>query len=147
MPGIICAIRGGPDSQPTIDTSIKLAKESGQTIYFLYVINLDFLTHSAAGRTGHITEEMREMGEFILLAAQERAQEQAREHDVCTEMVTAEGNVIEEIIALCLEIEGDYVVMGRPAQATEHNLLAENEFQAILEHIEETTHATVVVSS
>jgi nucleotide-binding universal stress UspA family protein len=147
MPGIICAIRGGPDSQPTIDKSIALAKESGQTIYFLYVINLDFLTRSAAGRINHITEEMREMGEFILLAAQERAQEQAQEHDVCTEMVTAEGNVIEEIISLCLEIEGDYIVLGRPGKASDNNLLSESEFQTIVDHIEENTHAAVVLSS
>ncbi|MGB2965133.1 MAG: hypothetical protein WBB69_14225 [Anaerolineales bacterium] len=79
MPGIICAIRGGPASQPTIDKSIALAKESGQTIFFLYVINLDFLAHSGGGRIGHIAEEMEEMGEFILLAAQEQAQSECLE--------------------------------------------------------------------
>ncbi len=46
MPGIICAIRGGPSSQPTIATSIQLAKDTKETIHFLYVVNLDFLTHS-----------------------------------------------------------------------------------------------------
>jgi nucleotide-binding universal stress UspA family protein len=143
MPGIICAIRGGPASQPTIDKSISLAKESGQTIYFLYVINLDFLTHSGGGRIGHISEEMKEMGEFILLAAQE----QAREHDLCAEMVTAEGKVIEEIIALSLEIEADYIVLGRPGKGNDGNLLAESEFQTIVDHIEENTHAAVVLSS
>lgn len=34
MPGIVCAIRGGPSSQPTIATYIKLASETGETIYF-----------------------------------------------------------------------------------------------------------------
>lgn len=52
MPGIVCAIRGGPSSQPTIATSIKLASETGETIHFLYVVNLDFLTHSSSSILG-----------------------------------------------------------------------------------------------
>jgi hypothetical protein len=34
MPGILCAIRGGPSSQSTITTSIQLARDTGETIYF-----------------------------------------------------------------------------------------------------------------
>ena len=143
MPGIICAIRGGPASQPTIERSIALAQESGQKIYFLYVINLDFLAHSSGGRIGHIAEDMQEMGEFILLAAQEQAQE----HKFCAEMITAEGEVIEEIIALCLEIDADFIVLGRPGKGNENNILDENKFQAIVDHIEENTQAEVVLSS
>ena len=37
MPGIVCAIRGGPASRPTIAKSIQLAEETGLTLYFLYV--------------------------------------------------------------------------------------------------------------
>ena len=39
MSGIVCAIRGGPDSQPTIRRAISLAKETNLSLYFLYVIN------------------------------------------------------------------------------------------------------------
>jgi nucleotide-binding universal stress UspA family protein len=143
MSGIVCAIRGGPASQPTIDRALALSKESGQTIYFLYVINLDFLTHSGGGRIGHIAEEMEEMGEFILLAAREQALEQ----DHCAEMVTAEGDVIHEIIALCHEIEADFIILGRPGKGGEDNFLKESEFQATIEHIEENTDATLILSS
>jgi len=44
MPGIICAIRGGPSSQPTIATTIKLASETGETIYCSYAAG-DSLSH------------------------------------------------------------------------------------------------------
>jgi nucleotide-binding universal stress UspA family protein len=143
MPGIVCAIRGGPDSQPTIKKSLALAKESGQTIYFLYVINLDFLVHSGAGRIGHIAEDIQEMGEFILLAAQEQAQEE----DLCAERVIAEGDVIDEIIALCLEIESDYVILGRPGKGEQINLITEDNFQSVIDHIEEITNTAVVLPS
>ena len=43
MPGAICAIRGGPSNQPTITTPNNLTYETGETIHFLYVVNLDFL--------------------------------------------------------------------------------------------------------
>ena len=58
MAGIICAIRGGPSSQPTIATSIQQAKVTGETINFLYVVNLDFLAHSASSKTNHIPQEI-----------------------------------------------------------------------------------------
>ena len=44
MPGILCAVRGGPASQPTIAKAIALAQETGLPLYFLYVVNLDFLS-------------------------------------------------------------------------------------------------------
>jgi hypothetical protein len=73
MSGILSAIRGGPSSQPTISKSIQLAHDTGKIIQFLYVVNLDFLTHSSNSKTNHISQEISEIGEFILLSALERA--------------------------------------------------------------------------
>ena len=42
MSGIVCAVRGGPASQPTLQRAITLAKETGLPLFFLYVVNLDF---------------------------------------------------------------------------------------------------------
>ena len=58
MAGIICAIKGGPSSQSPIAASIQLAKDTGETIYFLYVFNLDFLTRSASSKANHISQEI-----------------------------------------------------------------------------------------
>ena len=76
MSGIVCAVRGGPASQPTIHRAILLAKETGQKIHYLYVVNLDFLERTASSRTHTISKELRHMGEFILLTAQIEAQNQ-----------------------------------------------------------------------
>lgn len=43
MSGIVCAIRGGKSSQPTINQAIHTALKTNLPIYFLYVLNLDFL--------------------------------------------------------------------------------------------------------
>ena len=73
MSGIVCAIRGGASSQPTINQAIRTAVETNLPVYFLYVLNLDFLKKGTQSRTQTISEEMQELGEFILLAAQAQA--------------------------------------------------------------------------
>ena len=143
MPGIVCAIRGGPSSQPTIATSIKLASETGDTIYFLYVVNLDFLTHSSSSKTNHISQEIKEMGEFILLGAQE----QAAENNVLSEGVTREGQVEAEIISYCSELDPSYVIFGRPQAEQEDNLLSNEHLQSFADRITEVCSATIVLPS
>lgn len=69
MTGIVCAIRGGPASQPTITHAVSLAQETGLPLYFLYIVNLDFLSHTTSSRVHTITQEMEQMGEFLLLTA------------------------------------------------------------------------------
>jgi len=110
MSGVVCAIRGGPHSQPTIDKAISLAGEMGLPLYFLYIVNLDFLAHTLSTRTHTINQEMEQMGEFILLAAQRRAADQG----ITAETVVRHGNVGEEIVKLCQELSADYLVLGRP---------------------------------
>ncbi|MCJ7716530.1 MAG: universal stress protein [Anaerolineales bacterium] len=143
MPGIICAIRGGPSSQPTIAASIKLARETGEAIYFLYVVNLDFLTHSSSSKTNHISQEIREMGEFILLGAQE----QAAENNVSAEGVTRDGQVEDEIVSYCSELDPSFVIFGRPKEEQENNLLSNERLQAFADRITEVCSATVVLPS
>jgi len=143
MPGIVCAIRGGPSSQPTIATSIKLASETGEKIYFLYVVNLDFLTHSSSSKTNHISQEIKEMGEFILLGAQE----QAAENNVKAEGVTREGQIEDEIISYCSELDPSYVIFGRPQAEQEDNLLSNEQLQAFADRITDVCSATIVLPS
>ena len=110
MSGIVCAIRGGPLSQPTIRKAIVTAKEHQIPIHFLYVVNLDFLEHTELSRTHVIQQEMREMGEFICLKAQIEARREGAQADISVR----EGNVTKEIIALCHELGADFLVLGRP---------------------------------
>ena len=143
MPGILCAIRGGPSSQPTINKSIQLAQETGEVIQFLYVVNLDFLAHSSSSKTNHISQEISEMGEFILLSAQE----QAGNNNVESEGVIREGQVVEEIIRYCEEQDPLYVVLGRPEEESEENLLSLERLQTYADRIKEVCNAQVVFSS
>jgi K+-sensing histidine kinase KdpD len=140
MSGILCAIRGGPSSQPTISASIRLAQEIKETIYFLYVVNLDFLTHTSSSKTNHISKEIEEMGEFILLSAQE----QATSAGVDAECLIREGQVMDEIISCCEEKNSSYVILGRPLEEHEDNILTIEKLEAFAERLEQSCQAQVI---
>ena len=76
MTKILCAIRGGEASQRIQDIGIKMAKERGEEILFLYVVNTEFLDTASAALRETVTQEMEKLGDFLLLMAQERAKKQ-----------------------------------------------------------------------
>ena len=142
MSGIVCAIRGGPHSQSTIDGAIALAAETGLPLYFLYIVNLDFLAHTTSTRTRTINKEMEQMGEFILLAAQRRAADQG----VVAMTAVRHGQVGEEIIVLCQEVAADYLVLGRPQLADEDaNVFTAARLASFVALVEEHSGAQVVM--
>ena len=139
MPGIVCAIRGGPASQVTIDRAVELASENTLPLYFLYVVNLDFLSHTASSRVRTITQEMRQMGDFILLTAQEKALSLG----VIAKGVVRQGNVGEEIVTMCREINADYVVLGQPKGQEEDDIFTQERLLKLSQRIELESGAEV----
>jgi nucleotide-binding universal stress UspA family protein len=139
--GIICAIRGGPDSQVTIDKAIDLAEETALPLSFLYVVNLDFLTHTSSTRLHTISKEMHQMGEFILLAAQATASARG----ITAGGIVRQGNVGEEIVALCHELQADYLVLGQPQFHEEDSLFNQERLRRFIEQTESQTGARVIV--
>ena len=140
MPGIVCAVRGGPASQPTIAKAIAFAKTTGLPLYFLYVVNVDFLTHTPTSRVHTISQEMHQMGEFILLMAQEASARQG----ISAEGVVRHGSVGEELIGLCHELQADYLVLGKPKVEQEDTVFTEDRLRDFVVRTEEQTGAIVV---
>ena len=142
MSGIVCAIRGGPRSQPTIRLAVTTAKQHQIPVYFLYVVNLDFLEHTEHSRTQMIQKEMSAMGEFICL----KAQIEAKREGVQAEIAVREGNVTKEIIALCHEVEADYVILGRPQGEHATNIFDLERLKKFGQTLESQTGAEVIYS-
>ena len=141
MSGIVCPIRGGAASRSTIDKAITIAQEADQPIYFLYVLDLGFLMHTMHVQTGTISRELRELGEFILLTAQNRAESAGVE----AEAVIREGETVREAIAaLCREIDADYVIMGRPHEARDRNVFTPEMLERLTRDLEAEMGATVI---
>lgn len=126
----------------TIDRAVALAQETGLALHLLYVVNLGFLNRTVTSRVRTISEEMRQMGESILIAAQERAAAQG----VAADMVVRHGEVLEEIAGLCHELSAGYLVLGQPGGEDEVNVFTPEQQARFRGRIEEETGTHVVLS-
>ena len=113
MGKILCPTRGGEGSYRTQDAAIAMAREQGDELVFLYVVDLDFLNKTErAVRPDVVAEEMKHLGEFLLSMAQERARNQGWD----AEYVVREGDVRTEIEAAAVELGATMVVLGQSTE-------------------------------
>ena len=125
----------------TILNLTELAKEYNLPLYFLYVVNLEFLTHTASSRVHTISRELYQMGEFILLAAQTEAEA----NGIAANGFVRQGIVWDEIINLGRKYKADYVVLGKPQE--QEGTLSTHEFmQEFSKRIENEIGAKVVLA-
>jgi nucleotide-binding universal stress UspA family protein len=130
MGTILCPTRGGQASSCSHDEAIAIAKERGDDLLFLYVVNLHFLDKTAAPIVVDVVDELQQMGEFMLLMAKERAENQG----VSTRILSRKGEVREEIKKVAQEEDVSLVLLGRPAGEQSSFQLAElEEFAAEIE--------------
>ena len=108
---ILCATRGGEASFRTQNAAIALAKERGDEVTFLYIVDLKFLDKTAAPIVVDVENEISQMGKFLLLVAKQRATEQG----VKANMLSRKGNIRDEIKKAAVDIGATMVVLGRPA--------------------------------
>lgn len=139
MGKILCATRGGEDSYRAQDKAIALAKERGDELVFLYVVDLAFLDKTAAPIVVDVKRGMDRMGEFLLIMAQERAREQG----VTATYILREGEVQAEIKAATREEGIDLVVLGQPGG--ENRILVLEALRAFADEIKAETGAEVLI--
>ena len=139
MGKILCATRGGEASYRTQDQAITLARQRGDTLIFLYVIDTHFLDKTAAPIVIDVEQQVQHMGEFLLAIAQERARSQG----VLARGICRSGRVPDEIKAVAREEQVDIVVLGQPTGET--NTFAAEELVALATVIEAETGSQVVI--
>lgn len=139
MGKILCATRGGEASYQTQDEAITLARQRGDRLIFLYVIDTHFLDKTAAPIVVDVGQQVQHMGEFLLAIAQERAKSQG----VLAQGICRSGRVRDEIKAMAREEQVDIVVLGQPTG--EANTFAAEELVAFAAEIEAETGSQVVI--
>jgi nucleotide-binding universal stress UspA family protein len=140
MSVILCAIRGGPECQPTIAQAISLAQETGLPVHFLYIVNRDLVSSANGPRVRAISGQVRQMARSVLRTALAWAGTE----DVTAQGVIRQGNVGDEIASLCRDLEADYLVIGRPRPHEERNVFPEDLLPQFIQQIEKQTGAEVV---
>jgi nucleotide-binding universal stress UspA family protein len=136
---ILCATRGGEPSSRTEQKAIALAKERGDTLLFLYIVNTHFLDKTAAPIVVDVDDELSDMGEFLLLMARERAENQG----VDTETMIRKGDVRAEIKNVALEVGATMVVLGKPVG--QENVFKMENLKAFASEIESETGAEAII--
>ena len=134
---ILCATRGGEASQRAQNAAIALAKERGDELAFLYIVDLKFLNKTAAPIMVDVENELGELGNFLLIVAKERASEQG----VRTQTLSRKGNVREEIKKAAVEIGATLVVLGHPENGASAFQLSN--LQAFADEIKDETGVEV----
>ena len=138
MTKILCAIRGGEASQRLQDIGIDLAKERGEEIVFLYVVNTEFLDTASSALRETVTVEMEKLGEFLLLMARERA----RKQNVTAGSIIRHGYLREEFEAAASAPDISTVLLGRPG---EEGLFSLEGLEALASEIEEKCKVKVLI--
>jgi len=137
---ILCAIRGGPECQPAIAQAITLAQETGLPVHFLYIVNRDLLSSASSSRVGAISGQIRQMGKSVLRTALDLASRQG----VTAQGVIRQGDVGDEIVSLCRDLEADYLILGQPQAQGEKDAFSEASLAQFIEQIEKQTETKVV---
>lgn len=139
MGKILCATRGGEASYRTQDQAVTLARQRGDSLIFLYVIDTHFLDKTAAPIVVDVGNQLHNMGEFLLAMAREKAESQG----VTVRCIYRSGRVRDEIKAVAREEEVDVVVLGQPVG--EANAFAIDELRAFAAEIEAETDSQVEI--
>jgi nucleotide-binding universal stress UspA family protein len=108
--GIVCATRGGEGSEPTIAHAVSRAQELGLPLVFLYIADLEFMKYTEMGRTSLVADEVRKMGEFIMLTLVEKAEQEG----VAAQYAIRQGEFRAQLIAYMQERQPQLLILGCP---------------------------------
>jgi nucleotide-binding universal stress UspA family protein len=108
--GVVCATRGGDGSEPTIRYAISRARELSLPLVFLYIADMEFMKYTEMGRTTLVAEQVRKMGEFIMLTLVERAEQEG----VAAEYAVRQGEFRAQLISYLQERQPGLLVLGCP---------------------------------
>jgi nucleotide-binding universal stress UspA family protein len=133
MGTILCATRGGEESYGTQDAAIALAKQQGDALVFLYVVDVSFLDQTAAPLVIDVESRLEKLGRFQLKMAQERAAAQ----DVAAQAIVREGQLRAELVTAAHEISATLIVLGRSRQQTA--IFEENKLQEFAADLQAAT--------
>ena len=136
---VLCATRGGPASYPTQDAAIAQAKARDQDVVFVFITNLRFLDMISSAVLVDMDEQMKELGEFLLLMARERAEEMG----VHAYTEVRSGSIHRALIDMIRQYDVNLVVMGQPGRSG--NLFNREHMQDISDYLSEETGVEVML--
>ncbi len=138
---ILVPTRGGESSYPNQDKAIEIAKQKGADILFLYITNIEFLEKVSRPVIVDIAQEIDDMGEFLLVMAQERAGKAG----VKAETLVKRGAFREAMETVIDEEEVDMLILGSASVDEETGHTTMDFIKTLNQSIADTYKIEVVV--
>jgi len=130
---IVCAVRGGTESQETVSSAIDLAQETGARLTFFHVVDAEFLGYTSIGPLSIAYHELLEMARFAMLSLCNWAK-------CCgiTQVghILRRGNIRHELRQLAVETDAEVIVMGQPRRESGCNVFRASEFKTFIAELD-----------
>ncbi len=139
MSAIVCAIRGGEESHATINRAVELAKEVKLPLNFLYVVNMGTFSDTQGNQLKVTLDRLLHVGNTILSIAVSKSE------DIKADGIIRSGKVPDKILALCQELDADYLVLGKPGINEKRNMFTNKKLKRFCKCVERQSKARIVV--
>lgn len=110
---VVCATRGGKGSQVAQQAAINRARENGDRLLFLYVVQVDEPDGFDVSLRPALREELARLGQTLLRLAKQRS----RLAGVFADTLILEGDAREAILAQLRRQSAECLYLGAPARS------------------------------
>lgn len=141
--GILCAIRGKPESRQTATKAIDLAVEHQAKLTYFLVIDAEFLGKSMPSfrPVKIVYEQLEQMAEFSMMILCDRARRRGVKE---VDYITRRGNVPKQLRKIAIETDADVMVLGRPIRSRGRRVFEPEEFDRFISELEEQGQIKVI---
>lgn len=140
MSSIICATRAGEGSRAVQLAAIQQAKQKGQHLVFLYVIESERLEKADESMRPFVRAELYWLAKTMLRIAERRA----LSADLNAELVIREGDIRNEIHQLVISSDATCLLLGAPRHRN-INKFGMEEIEVFARSIEESDAIQVII--
>lgn len=130
---IICAVRGGQESQDTADSAIELAMQTHSRLTFFHVVDAGCLDCGDIARSSAAFRQYLEKAESALQVLQTRARQRGV---VQADLMLREGDVRQELRRLAVDTDAQLMLLGHPKPESDRNVFSEEEFHRFLAELD-----------
>jgi nucleotide-binding universal stress UspA family protein len=126
---IICAVRGGPESQETASSAIDLALQAEAKLTLFHVVDPGCLDCGDIARSSAAYREYLEKSESTMHTLRIQARQRGVTH---VDLILREGDTRHELRQLAVETDAELMVLGRPRSDSERSIFTQQEFHEFL---------------
>ena len=130
---IVCAVRGGRESQETANSAVELALRTGARLTFFHVIDPGCLDCGEIARSSAAYREYLEKTESAMHTLRTEARQRGLTH---VDSSLREGDTRQELRRLAVETDAELLVLGHPSPDSERSVFSESEFHQFLAELD-----------